>query len=96
MKKECYICGEELEVDGKCTKVVCGDCLLVGSPLYRKDGIEYYSKEAFSRLLGEYKLEPEIWEDAQQMRNDGLSIRKIAERLRTPKTTIARHTVPQG
>lgn len=96
MKKECYVCGEELEVDEKCTEVVCADCLIAGLPLYRKDGIEYYSKEAFSKLLGEYKDEIEVWEDAQQMRDDGLSIRKIAERLSTPKTTIARHTVPRG
>jgi len=93
MKKKCYVCGEELEVNDKCTEVVCADCLIAGPPLYRKDGIDYYSKEAFSKLLGEYKPEIEIWETAQKMRDQGLSLRAIGKRLECSHEAVREHTV---
>jgi len=94
MKKECYLCTEELEVDEKCEEVICDACLLAGQPpVGTKNGIIYYTQEAFDRILGEYKPEIETWETAQKMRDQGLSLRKIAERLETSKDSIQRHTV---
>ena len=48
-------------------------------------------------LTREPSYEPQkiIWKDAQKLRDNGTTIRKIAKHFNLPKTTIARHTVPR-
>ena len=44
-------------------------------------------------ILGENKGEIDVWKDAQRLRDEGFSIRVIAERLGVPKSTIFDHTI---
>jgi len=44
-------------------------------------------------VLGENKGEIDVWKDAQRLRDEGFSIRAIAQRLGVPKSTISDHTV---
>lgn len=46
-----------------------------------------------SGILGENKPEIDVWKDAQRLRDEGFSIRAIAQRLGVPKSTIFDHTV---
>lgn len=93
------MCGEVQEVGDKCEEVICDCCLIAGvPPLYSKDGIDYYTEEAMSDLLGESKDKErpkEIWKGAQRMRNEGLSLRVIAEKLECSHEAIRKHTVNQ-
>ena len=44
-------------------------------------------------FLGENKSQIDLWKDAQRLRDEGFSIRAIAQRLGVPKSTIFDHTV---
>lgn len=44
-------------------------------------------------ILGESKTGIDVWKDAQRLRDEGFSIRVIAQRLGVPKSTIFDHTV---
>jgi len=44
-------------------------------------------------VLGENKDEIDVWKDAQRLRDEGFSIRAIAQRLGIPKSTIFDHTI---
>ena len=44
-------------------------------------------------ILGENKGEIDVWKEAQRLRDEGFSIRAIAQRLGVPKSTISDHTV---
>ena len=44
-------------------------------------------------ILGENKDEIDLWKDAQRLRDEGFSIRVIAQRLGVPKSTIFDHTI---
>ncbi len=44
-------------------------------------------------VLGENKGEIDVWKDAQRLRDEGFSIRVIAQRLGVPKSTIFDHTI---
>lgn len=90
---DCVICDEPHVVDDEIKKVTCGDCLMAGEgPTRKEKGIWYYGPEAFDRLLGEDKPDFKRWENAQNLRNEGVSIREIARRLSCSHTTIRRHT----
>lgn len=95
MKKlTCSICGEIYEVDDDVLEVKCGDCLLAGEPpVSRENGIWYYRQEVYDRILGEYKPDFEIWENAQKLRNEGVSLREIGRRLAVSHVAIWKHTV---
>jgi|GEM_PF-2504220 len=50
-------------------------------------------KKSPTGILGENKGEIDVWKDAQRLRDEGFSIRAIAQRLDVPKSTIFDHTI---
>ena len=51
-----------------------------------------WEKKPPTRFLGENKGKIDLWKYAQRLRDEGLSIRVIAQRLGVPKSTIFDHT----
>jgi len=47
----CPICGEKYEVPNNVQKVMCAECRITGEAPIKEDGIEYYSPEAFKKLV---------------------------------------------
>jgi len=50
-----------------------------------------WEKKPSTRFLGENKSQIDLWKDAQRLRDEGFSIRAIAQRLGVPKSTIFDH-----
>jgi len=95
----CSVCGYITRVDEKATKVTCAECYIAKERPTRMTEYErYWRPETFDRIFNLDKWEKnqvkKTWKSAQDMRNKGFSIRIIAQKLGSTKTSILRHTVP--
>jgi len=56
-----------------------------------EESAKTWEKKPPTRFLGEDKSQIDLWKYAQRLRDEGFSIRAIAERLGVPKSTIFDH-----
>lgn len=96
----CSVCGYVTRVDEKATKVTCAECYLAKERPTRVENDErYWRPETFDRIFNSDSWKKQqtakSWKTAQDMRNRGFSIRKIAQKLGSTRTSILRHTVPR-
>jgi len=94
----CSVCGYITRVDEKATKVTCAECYIAKERPTRMTEYErYWRPETFDRIFDldgwEKQQIKKGWETAQEMRYNGWTIRKIARKLGSTRTSVLRHTV---
>lgn len=100
MKKlGCSICGYVTRVDEKAIKVTCAECYIAKErPTRITEDERYWRPETFDKIFNldswEKQQTQKTWKKAQEMRDGGYSIRHIATKLGSKRSTILRHTVP--